>query len=79
MGEYHVDNVVELRDIRGLSTSSVATVLGISENAAKIRLHRARKSLRQAFDAGAGARGGRRPARIVALPQFGAADTRVAG
>ena len=31
-------NVVELRDIKGLDTAAVANALGISENAAKIRL-----------------------------------------
>jgi len=39
-------NVVELRDIRGLDTRTTAAVLGISPNAVKIRLHRARRALR---------------------------------
>lgn len=73
-------NVVELRDIQGLSTTSVAAALGISENAAKIRLHRARRRLRDAFEAAAGGRGERRsPGRIVALPRLDPADTLIAG
>ncbi len=50
--------VVMLRDVDQLSTSEVAEVLGISEEAVRIRLHRARRSLRQAFAAemGQGAR-----------------------
>lgn len=38
--------VISLRDFEELSTAEVATVLGISENAVKIRLHRARQALR---------------------------------
>jgi RNA polymerase sigma-70 factor (ECF subfamily) len=38
--------VVVLRDLEELSTSETARVLGISENAVKIRLHRARMALR---------------------------------
>jgi RNA polymerase sigma-70 factor (ECF subfamily) len=38
--------VVVLRDLEELSTAEVAQVLGISENAVKIRLHRARQALR---------------------------------
>ncbi len=38
--------VITLRDFEELSTTEVATVLGISENAVKIRLHRARQALR---------------------------------
>jgi RNA polymerase sigma-70 factor (ECF subfamily) len=38
--------VIVLRDIEELSTAEAAQVLGISENAAKIRLHRARQALR---------------------------------
>lgn len=41
--------VVVLRDVEGLSTSETAAALGISEDAAKVRLHRARASLRGAL------------------------------
>lgn len=37
--------VIVLRDFEDLSTAETATALGISENAAKIRLHRARQAL----------------------------------
>ena len=40
-------NVVLLRDIEGLSTLEAASVLGVSENAVKVRLHRARQALRE--------------------------------
>lgn len=40
--------VIVLRDIEGLSTKETATVLGISESAAKVRLHRAHARLREA-------------------------------
>jgi RNA polymerase sigma-70 factor, ECF subfamily len=36
-----------LRDIEGLSTSEAASVLGISESALKVRLHRARLALQE--------------------------------
>jgi RNA polymerase sigma-70 factor (ECF subfamily) len=36
-----------LRDVEGLSTSEAAEALGISESAAKVRLHRARLQLRE--------------------------------
>ena len=39
--------VVELRDVQGLSTRETAEVLGISEGAVKVRLHRAHATLRQ--------------------------------
>ncbi len=39
-------SVFLLRDVDGLSTEEVATVLNISTNAAKVRLHRARLALR---------------------------------
>lgn len=39
--------VVVLRDIEGLSTREVATILGISEGAVKVRLHRAHAMLRE--------------------------------
>jgi RNA polymerase sigma-70 factor (ECF subfamily) len=40
--------VVVLRDVYGLAHEAIATELGISESAAKVRLHRARKRLRDA-------------------------------
>jgi RNA polymerase sigma-70 factor (ECF subfamily) len=43
--------VLLLRDIEGLDTSEAAQVLGVSANAVKIRLHRARQALRQLMDA----------------------------
>ena len=42
--QYHA--VIVLRDMQELSTAEAATVLGITENAVKIRLHRARQALR---------------------------------
>lgn len=39
-----------LRDIEGLSTEDVAERLGVSPNAAKIRVHRARQALRALLD-----------------------------
>jgi RNA polymerase sigma-70 factor (ECF subfamily) len=39
--------VVVLRDIYDLSHAEIATELGISESAAKVRLHRARRKLRE--------------------------------
>lgn len=38
--------VVVLRDVYGMSIQEVADHLGISETAAKVRVHRARKRLR---------------------------------
>jgi RNA polymerase sigma-70 factor (ECF subfamily) len=38
--------VLVLRDIEGLDTEETANMLGLSVNAAKIRLHRARQALR---------------------------------
>ena len=38
--------VLMLRDIEGFDTAETATALGITENAVKIRLHRARQALR---------------------------------
>jgi len=38
--------VLMLRDIEGLDTEEAATMLGLSTNAVKIRLHRARQALR---------------------------------
>ncbi|MGE0812650.1 MAG: sigma-70 family RNA polymerase sigma factor [Vicinamibacterales bacterium] len=42
--------VLLLRDIEEMPTSEAAAVLGISENAVKIRLHRARQALRALID-----------------------------
>ncbi len=42
--------VLLLRDIEELSTGEVAEALGISANAVKIRLHRARQALRELLD-----------------------------
>lgn len=40
--------VIMLRDVKGLSTRQTAKALGISESAAKVRLHRAHARLREA-------------------------------
>ena len=42
--------IVVLREIEGLSTREVATVMGISEDNVKTRLHRARVQLRRALE-----------------------------
>jgi RNA polymerase sigma-70 factor (ECF subfamily) len=56
--------VIVLRDIYDLPHRAIARELGISEAAAKVRLHRARRRLKEALEADAGvdtaARGGRR-------------------
>jgi RNA polymerase sigma-70 factor (ECF subfamily) len=39
--------VVVLRDVYDLSHEAIAAELGISESAAKVRLHRARRKLRE--------------------------------
>jgi RNA polymerase sigma-70 factor (ECF subfamily) len=39
-----------LRDLEELPTQEVATLLGISSNAVKIRVHRARHALRTLFE-----------------------------
>lgn len=44
-------HVVLLRDVQGLSTKEAAAVLGISEGAVKVRLHRAHAELRRRLDA----------------------------
>ncbi len=44
-------DVVILRDIQELSTNEAAQTLGITPNAVKIRLHRARQALRDVLDA----------------------------
>ena len=43
--------VVVLRDVQGLSTKEAAQVLGISEGAVKVRLHRAHARLRELIGA----------------------------
>lgn len=43
-------NVILLRDIEELDTAETARLLGISENAVKTRLHRARQALRTLLD-----------------------------
>lgn len=43
-------NVLLLRDIEEMSTPETAAVLGITENAVKIRLHRARQAVRALLD-----------------------------
>jgi RNA polymerase sigma-70 factor (ECF subfamily) len=42
--------VLLLRDIEELDTATVAEMLGVTPNAVKIRLHRARQALRQVLD-----------------------------
>jgi RNA polymerase sigma-70 factor (ECF subfamily) len=42
--------VVVLRDVQGLTTKEAAKVLGISEGAVKVRLHRAHARLRELID-----------------------------
>ena len=42
--------VLMLRDIEGLDTKETAELLGVTPNAAKIRLHRARIALRGLLD-----------------------------
>ena len=43
-------NVLLLRDIEGLSMTEVAQMLEVSENNAKVRLHRARQALKKALE-----------------------------
>lgn len=43
-------NVLMMRDIEELDTATTAELLGVTENAVKIRLHRARQALRQVLD-----------------------------
>lgn len=45
--------VLVLRDIQGLDTAETGVIVGLSENAVKTRLHRARQALREAIDASA--------------------------
>jgi RNA polymerase sigma-70 factor (ECF subfamily) len=46
---WRLRQVIVLRDIYDLSHRAIATELGISEAAAKVRLHRARRRLREAL------------------------------
>jgi RNA polymerase sigma-70 factor (ECF subfamily) len=39
-----------LREVEGLSTADTAAALGITEDAAKVRLHRARAALRRTLE-----------------------------
>jgi RNA polymerase sigma-70 factor, ECF subfamily len=57
--------VVVLRDIYDLSHEAIADELGISESAAKVRLHRARRRLRDRLIASAPSTGG----EVVALEE----------
>ncbi len=54
--------VVVLRSIEELSTAETAARLGLTEETVKIRLHRARRTLRRALDQGAASPRGRRAA-----------------
>ncbi len=49
--------VLVLRDLEELDTAEVAARLGVTANAVKIRLHRARQALRQLLDVELGERG----------------------
>ena len=42
--------VVTLRDIEEIPTPEVATILGISEGAVRVRVHRARQALKKLLD-----------------------------
>ena len=44
--------VVVLSDLEGLKNREIAEILGVSVDTVKIRLHRARRELRQRFEAG---------------------------
>lgn len=50
-------DVMVLRDVEGLSAEEAASALGLSVEALKSRLHRARKQLREALDAASPPRG----------------------
>lgn len=50
-----LQSVVILKDVQGLSHRVIADTLGISETAAKVRLHRARRQLRMLLTAAAAA------------------------
>lgn len=53
----HYRTVFMLREIEGMSTADAALVLGASEEAVKVRLHRARLALRDGLYARAGSAG----------------------
>jgi RNA polymerase sigma-70 factor, ECF subfamily len=55
---WRLRQVIVLRDIYDLPHGSIATELGISEAAAKVRLHRARRRLRELLAGEAGGAGG---------------------
>jgi RNA polymerase sigma-70 factor (ECF subfamily) len=55
---WRLRQVVVLRDIYDLPHGAIAEELGISEAAAKVRLHRARRRLRDLLSAGGGSAGG---------------------
>lgn len=57
--------LVILKDVYGLSHEAIAEELGISVAAAKVRLHRGRKRLRELLDASEAQDGNRRSARAV--------------
>jgi RNA polymerase sigma-70 factor (ECF subfamily) len=56
---WRLRQVIVLRDIYDLPHGSIATELGISEAAAKVRLHRARRRLRELLTSEAGAGDGK--------------------
>jgi len=60
--------VLMLRDIEDLDTDEAADILGITPNATKIRLHRARQALRTLLDAELGAAGAFDTDRAGRLP-----------
>ena len=69
--------VVVLRDVYDLAHEEIARELGISQTAAKVRLHRARRRLREQLFAPAGAVGGL--SRVRQRPRAGAGTSEVAG
>lgn len=44
--------VLLLRDVEGMEIAAIATMLGVTPNAIKIRVHRARQALREMLDEG---------------------------
>jgi RNA polymerase sigma-70 factor (ECF subfamily) len=58
-------SVVVLRDVYDLPHEAIAAELGISESAAKVRLHRARKKLREQLFPARGQQGEERGARAM--------------
>jgi RNA polymerase sigma-70 factor (ECF subfamily) len=71
---WRLREVIVLRDIYDLPHRTIATELGISEAAAKVRLHRARRRLREALVGEMGDGRGRRSERDAA--SAGGADRR---